>query len=69
MSQDAFGPFMRVEQLIISTAPSDGSGAAVPIVSDSNIKLLFDMQDAVDKLSVPVAVSAGRCGVPVCRCY
>lgn len=55
--QAAFGPFMRIEQLIISTIPYFPSGAARPIVTDAYIKLLFDVQDEVEKLTAPVKVS------------
>ena len=54
--QAAFGPFMRIEQLIISTVPSASSGALPPIVTDDNIKLLFDIQEQVDNLTVTIKV-------------
>lgn len=55
--QAAFGPFMRIEQLIISSIPGGASDSQSPIVTDANIRLLFDIQAEVDKLSAPVAVS------------
>jgi Niemann-Pick C1 protein len=52
----SFGPFYRVSQLILSTtAESNGSYVSTSgmpgIVTDDNIRLLFDMQDKVDVLS------------------
>ena len=47
---------MRIEQLIISTVPSASTGALPPIVTDANIKLLFDIQEQVDNLTATVEV-------------
>jgi Niemann-Pick C1 protein len=52
----SFGPFYRVSQLILSTtATSNGSYVSTSgmpgVVTDDNIRLLFDMQDKVDVLS------------------
>lgn len=51
----SFGPFYRVSQIIISTTPSSASNytstTGLPsIVTDANIRLLFDMQYLVDSL-------------------
>ena len=48
-AQASFGAFYRIEQLILTTLPPDGAaGAGQPerpsIVTDANIRLLFDMQ-------------------------
>ena len=53
-AQAAFGPFYRIEQLIISSQSSDGDGD--PILTDANVKLLFDIQAEVDALRAPAAV-------------
>lgn len=50
LAQAAFGPFYRIEQLIISTQPGDGGNASDAILTDANIKLLFDIQAEVDSL-------------------
>ncbi|CAA0807018.1 Patched family protein [Striga hermonthica] len=42
-------PFYRIEQLIIATIP-DSRGKAPSILTDSNIKLLFDIQKRVDTI-------------------
>ena len=60
--QAAFGPFYRIEQLILSTTPAAQSPyqtlSGLPsILTDSNIRLLFQMQAAVDALAGPVAGS------------
>lgn len=47
---------MRIEQLILSTRSMGANDSAPPIVSDANIKLLFDMQGEVDSLTAAVAV-------------
>lgn len=52
----SFGPFYRVEQLIVSTTPDSQSPyvstSGLPsIVTDANINLLFAMQQEVDQLS------------------
>ena len=54
--QAAFGPFYRIEQLIISTQPGEGDDEADPILTDANIKLLFSIQAEVDAMraSMPV---------------
>lgn len=50
--ESAFGPFYRIEQLILSTqAPS---GEPTPIVTNANLQLLFAMQAKVDALQVTV---------------
>ncbi|PRW56197.1 Niemann-Pick C1 [Chlorella sorokiniana] len=51
----AFGPFYRITQLILTTTPAANSSQTTPsglpaIVTDAHIRLLFDMQDAVDAL-------------------
>jgi Niemann-Pick C1 protein len=62
-AQAAFGPFYRIEQLILSTTPAAQSPYQSPsglpaILTDANIKLLFRMQAAVDALAAPVAGSS-----------
>jgi Niemann-Pick C1 protein len=53
----SFGPFYRVAQLILSTTPSSASNftsaanGLPSIVTDANIRLLFDMQYMVDSLT------------------
>ncbi|CAA2984524.1 Niemann-Pick C1 -like [Olea europaea subsp. europaea] len=42
-------PFYRIEQLIIATIPGTG-GKAPTIVTENNIKLLFDVQKKVDAI-------------------
>ncbi|CAI9753358.1 unnamed protein product [Fraxinus pennsylvanica] len=42
-------PFYRIEQLIIATIPDTG-GKAPTIVTENNIKLLFDVQKKVDAI-------------------
>jgi hypothetical protein len=54
--EDAFGPFYRVTQLILTTTPSAASPYVAPdgrpaVVTDANIKLLFDMQAEVDAIT------------------
>eukprot|EP01018_Ginkgo_biloba_P029410 Gb_36406 [translate_table: standard] len=41
-------PFYRIEQLILATIPPSEHTAAPSIVTDKNIKLLFEMQKKVD---------------------
>ncbi len=55
--QASFGPFYRIEQLIVST-----KDPGAPIVTDANIRLLFEMQAQIDALSahVPAADGAER---------
>ncbi|KAL2512716.1 Patched family protein [Abeliophyllum distichum] len=43
-------PFYRIEQLIIATIPASVHGKAPSIVTESNIKLLFDIQKKVDAI-------------------
>ncbi|GIL49416.1 hypothetical protein Vafri_5759 [Volvox africanus] len=66
--EDSFGPFYRVEQMILATgspqlaaaaaaaAAAAGAAAApqVPIVTPSNIRLLFEIQNLVDELEAPL---------------
>ncbi|KAJ8772723.1 hypothetical protein K2173_027900 [Erythroxylum novogranatense] len=40
-------PFYRIEQLIIATVP-DGDGNSASIMTEDNVKLLFDVQKKVD---------------------
>ncbi|KAK9823955.1 hypothetical protein WJX72_006638 [[Myrmecia] bisecta] len=59
MYEASFGPFYRIEQLIVSTRTDTPAAYLSPsglpsIVSDANIKLMFAMQAAVDGLSVTV---------------
>lgn len=59
----SFGPFYRVSQIIIHTTPSSVSNFTNPtsglpsIVTDTNIRMLFDMQYLVDSLK------GGLCGI------
>ncbi|CAN1781822.1 NPC intracellular cholesterol transporter 1 [Linum perenne] len=41
-------PFYRIEQLIIATVPDTREGKSPSILTENNIKLLFDMQKKVD---------------------
>ncbi|GIL73679.1 hypothetical protein Vretifemale_3814, partial [Volvox reticuliferus] len=68
--EESFGPFYRVEQMILATLPPQlaaaastgagtGAGAAgapspVPIVTTANIQLLFEIQQLVDELEAPL---------------
>ena len=57
--QATFGPFYRIEQLILSTTPAAQAPYQSPsglpaILTDANIRLLFQMQKAVDALAAPV---------------
>lgn len=60
--QNAFGPFYRIEQLVVSTVEG-GEGryttpAGLPsILNDHRIKLLFDIQSHIDKLSATTKVA------------
>ena len=61
-AQASFGPFYRIEQLILSTTPAAQAPYQTPsglpaILTDANIRLLFQMQAAVDALAGPVAGS------------
>lgn len=49
----AFGKFYRIEQLILSKNES-GASNATSIVTDDTIRLMFDMQDIVSNISVPL---------------
>ncbi len=54
--ESSFGPFYRVEQLILTTTPDAPSPFVAPdgrpaVVTDANIRLLFDMQAEVDAIS------------------
>lgn len=54
-AQESFGPFYRIEQLLLTTLPQGKSRYTTPdglpaIVTDANIELLFDMQSKVDAL-------------------
>ncbi len=54
--EESFGPFYRVEQLILSTTPGSASdyisASGLPsIVTASNIELLFSIQAEVDAIS------------------
>ena len=58
-AQASFGPFYRIEQLILSTTPAAQAPYQTPsglpaILTDANIRLLFQMQAAVDALAGPV---------------
>lgn len=57
--QASFGPFYRIEQLILSTTPAAQAQYMTPsglpaILTDANIRLLFRMQAAIDALAAPV---------------
>ncbi|CAM9001419.1 unnamed protein product [Rhodiola kirilowii] len=43
-------PFYRIEQLIISTVPNAIHGISPSIITEDNLKLLFDIQKKVDAL-------------------
>ncbi|KAK6939083.1 Protein patched/dispatched [Dillenia turbinata] len=43
-------PFYRIEQLILATVPDSMHGNPPSIVTESNIKLLFDIQKKVDNI-------------------
>ena len=60
-AQAAFGPFYRIEQLIISTQSGDSSNASDPILTDANIKLLFNIQAEVDALHASESVRIHCC--------
>lgn len=47
----SFGPFYRIEQLILSTRPTARDQPAPPIVTPDGLELLFAMQDRVDGLT------------------
>eukprot|EP01025_Chloroclados_australasicus_P021691 TRINITY_DN22731_c0_g3_i2.p1 TRINITY_DN22731_c0_g3~~TRINITY_DN22731_c0_g3_i2.p1 ORF type:complete len:1302 (+),score=118.69 TRINITY_DN22731_c0_g3_i2:136-4041(+) len=46
---DYFGPFYRIEQLIISTKKN------APIINDTTLRWMFEVQDVVDSISVNVS--------------
>jgi hypothetical protein len=61
--QASFGPFYRIEQLILSTQPRPAGRGHIthadpeelpPIVTDANIRLLFAMQAQVSTAVAPV---------------
>lgn len=57
---DAFGKFYRIEQLILSQKDATNKSS---IVSQETLELMFDMQDHVNNISMPVASSgAGHSG-------
>jgi hypothetical protein len=72
--ESSFGPFYRVAQIIISTTPDSRSNytstTGLPsIVTDANIRLMFDMQYLVDSLKgdntpLPRARLCHACAVP-----
>lgn len=41
-------PFYRIEQLLIATIPDEGQGKSPSILTEDNIKLLFEIQKKVD---------------------
>ncbi|GMH04666.1 hypothetical protein Nepgr_006506 [Nepenthes gracilis] len=41
-------PFYRIEQLIIATMPAEGQGRSQSILTEDNIRLLFQIQQKVD---------------------
>ncbi|XP_072956194.1 uncharacterized protein [Typha angustifolia] len=43
-------PFYRIEQLMLATVPVSSSGDSSSIVTDKNVKLLFEIQKKVDGL-------------------
>ncbi|KAK8916264.1 hypothetical protein KSP39_PZI022767 [Platanthera zijinensis] len=43
-------PFYRIEQLVLATVPASKSAMAPSIVTDQNLKLLFELQKKVDEL-------------------
>ncbi|XP_020260992.1 Niemann-Pick C1 protein-like isoform X2 [Asparagus officinalis] len=43
-------PFYRIEQLILATIPDSKDGKSPSIVTDKNIKLLFEIQNKIDGL-------------------
>lgn len=60
-AQSAFGPFYRVEQLLLSTTQTSSGRYRTPgglpsILNDDRIQLLFEMQQAVDDICVTVEV-------------
>ena len=60
-SQASFGPFYRIEQLLLTTLPHGRGRYTTPdglpaIVTDDNIELLFDIQADVDALTAQTKV-------------
>jgi Niemann-Pick C1 protein len=53
----SFGKFYRIEQLIVQNSDPTSNSS---IVSDENIRLMFDMQDIVGNISVPVIGGEGK---------
>lgn len=54
----AFGQFYRITQLILSTTTSTSpSSSSASIFTDENVRLLFDVQDAVDALRATTSPS------------
>lgn len=45
---DAFGPFFRIETMILSTKKDPKTGDRPSIVTKKNIDLMFEMQKVVD---------------------
>ncbi|KAK8965582.1 hypothetical protein KSP40_PGU021601 [Platanthera guangdongensis] len=43
-------PFYRIEQLVLATVPASKNAMAPSIVTDQNLKLLFELQKKVDEL-------------------
>jgi Niemann-Pick C1 protein len=59
--QASFGPFYRIEQLLLTTLPRGRGRYTTPdglpaIVTDDNIELLFDIQSDVDGLTAQTKV-------------
>lgn len=59
--QASFGPFYRIEQLLLTTLPHGRGRYTTPdglpaIVTDDNIELLFDIQSDVDGLTAQTKV-------------
>jgi Niemann-Pick C1 protein len=55
--ESAFGPYYRISQLILSTTRASNSSKITPsglpaVSTDENIRLLFDMQDVINNISV-----------------
>lgn len=60
-----FGPFYRVEQMIVTTTPKSLSpfpptpGGLPPIVTNDNIEIMFDIQQLVDDIKAPYVAPDG----------
>ncbi|KMS99730.1 hypothetical protein BVRB_1g020980 [Beta vulgaris subsp. vulgaris] len=50
-------PFYRIEQLIIATIPDEGKGTTPSILTEDNIKLLFEIQKKVDGIQANIGGS------------